>query len=76
MAFSDYVCIYIDSLGTFQHATNPKFIAKHTKCVAVEKTYIDTSYDFVADFIYDLNQGVETDKVMDIVIASDLKEIY
>lgn len=75
MAFNDYLFIYKDANGRFNKATNPRFIASHTKCVAVPKETIEVSYNLWSDFIYDLNVGIRTDKVMDIAIVSDLKQI-
>lgn len=42
MNWEDYVFIYEDSLGMWNVATNPVFIAEQSKCKAVLKTDTDT----------------------------------
>jgi hypothetical protein len=53
-----YYYLYKNSAGIWNDAKNPVFIAKHTYCRAVPKEEIEQlGYDFIADFVYDLNEG-------------------
>jgi len=38
--FNNYHYIYKDSQGTWDEATNPVFIAKHTNCRAIDKALV------------------------------------
>lgn len=74
--FDKYVFIYKNSLGIFNIATNPRFIASHTACRAIERHLIGNYYDFMSDFVDELNSLELSDKAKDIIYSSDLQEIY
>ena len=52
----EYYYLYKNSTGTWAHARNPVFIAKHTYCRAVPIEEVEgVGFDFVADLVYELN---------------------
>jgi len=53
MNWFDYHFIYQDSLGCWFIATNPAFIAEHTKCKAIKKSECSD----IAIHLRELNKG-------------------
>jgi len=63
------VFLYKDSIGTWNTASNLRFIAKHRYCRAIPKeVIIDLGYKKVSDFVYDLNSDKNKDKSFDTVV--------
>ncbi len=55
MNWRDYDFIYKDSLGRWNTATNPEFIAEHTCCRAIKK-----GEQPIKDLLKRMNEGVES----------------
>ncbi len=76
MNFNNYIFIYRDPHGFYHTATNPRFIANYTKCVAIPKEMIDkSSFNTYTDFVHELSNS-SSEEVLNIITATDLKEIY
>jgi len=75
MNSNENIFIYKDSLGHFNTATSPRFIAMHKCCVAIPREIIVKKYDLITDFIYELNQYKVPKKARDLAISTDLTEI-
>ena len=77
MAFSDYIYIYKNSQNRYNDACNPRFIASHKSCRAIPKEIIDdSSFETIADFLYELNEFIPNTEAFEIIHTTDLKEIY
>jgi hypothetical protein len=49
MNFYDYYYIYLDSLGYWNSATNPKFIAEHKQCKAFKKSEVTSLKNLLSE---------------------------
>lgn len=76
MNWEDYTFIYKDSLGTWNIATNPVFIAEHGCCMAIKKTDTDTLNKYLgkpeltSEYIID-----EYDTQKTILVTRDIKDV-
>jgi len=46
--FNNYYYIYRDMYGRYNYASNPKFIAEHKNCFAVEKAVVKDKKRYLA----------------------------
>ena len=70
-----YVFIYKDSIGSFNIASNIKFIASHKACRAIDKNVILVKYEKVSKFIQDLNSFEPSTKATSLVANTELREL-
>jgi len=55
--FEDYFYIYKNMFGKWNRATNPKFIAEHKECRAIEKDSVKDINEYIRKLNKELANG-------------------
>jgi len=72
----DYYFIYKDSLGALNSATNPRFIAEHKSCIALNKQFLPSlGYKRLSDLLYSLNWSEVPETFMIEIRKTDLVKL-
>ena len=70
----EYYFLYKNSIGQWNHCTNPVFIASHKHCRAIPKEIVHDklSYVIISNLVYDLDNRNLTDKQLQTLAYFDI----
>lgn len=71
----EYFYIYKDSTNKWCEATNPTFIARHSKCRAIKKADLLDKFNNVLQFINKANDYFGDERASNFILETDLNEI-